>query len=63
MAYQQEGDIVKARAAVADLRAHIFSLPTSCGINKHFRIEQAEAKALSLQPTITESSVNGESHD
>lgn len=63
MAYQQTGDIPSACSKVSALREFTLNLPTDCGINKHFRIEQAETKALKSQPAIKEAPLNGESHD
>lgn len=63
IAYQQEGDVPKALARVADLRTYIRRLPTNSGIDKDFRLDQIETKALASESTVPETEVDGESHD
>lgn len=63
MAYQEEGDIAKAREKVADLRAYILTLPTQCGISKWFRVEQAETQVAEKQTVIQATVAAGDSHD
>lgn len=46
LAYQEQGSVPKALAAVSELRTSILNLPSQHGISRHFRIEQTETKVL-----------------